>query len=136
MSRRDFGGPLQEPVAEGPLLPTGDLDPTAWDIPGELIVDARDDLDTPSILSLARSYGLRFFPTALERETREEIAEVPLDRMAEVMERLSRDPRVEGVEPLARVRLSTRRTIRCSRSSGTWSASGRRARGTSPRAAA
>jgi serine protease len=100
--RRDPG--MLEPTAEGPLLATGDLDPTAWDIPGEIVVDAKDDLDTPSILSLARDYGLRFFPTALERETREEIAEVPLGQMTEVMERLARDPRVEGVEPLARVR--------------------------------
>ncbi len=34
-----------EPVAEGPLLATGEVDPTAWDIPGEVVVDAKDDLD-------------------------------------------------------------------------------------------
>jgi serine protease len=95
---------LMEPTAEGPLLATGDLDETAWDIPGEIVVDAKDDLDTPSILSLARDYGLRFFPTALEAETKEEIADVPADKMAEIMARLAHDPRVEGVEPLARVR--------------------------------
>jgi serine protease len=95
---------LQEPVAEGPLLATGDLDPTAWDIPGEIVVDARDDLDAPSILSLARDYGLSFSPTALEAETKEEIAEVPAGAMAAILDRLSRDPRVEGAEPLARVR--------------------------------
>ena len=91
-------------MAEGPLLATGDLDPTAWDIPGEIIVDAKDDLDTPSLLSLAKDFGLRFIPTALEAETREEIAEVPAGKMAEVIDRLSHDPRVEVVEPLARVR--------------------------------
>jgi serine protease len=101
--RRNLLEPL-EPTAEGPLLATGDLDPTAWDIPGEIIVDARDDLDARSILSLARDYGLRFFPTALEPETKEEIAEVPGSEMADVMDRLAHDPRVEGVEPLARVR--------------------------------
>src|SRR5262249_37955667 len=96
-SRRDVA-PLWEPTAEGPFLATGGQDPAAWDIPGELIVDAKDDLDAPSILSLARDYGLRFVPTALEAETKEEIAEVPVGQMAEVIERLSHDPRVEIVE--------------------------------------
>src|SRR5262249_47202490 len=99
-SRRDITRQL-EPTAEGPLLATGDLDPTAWDIPGEIIVDAKDDLDAPSILSLARDYGLHFFATALEPETKEEIAEVPGSQMAEVIERLAHDPRVEIVEPNA-----------------------------------
>ncbi len=94
---------MPEPVAEG-LLATGDLDPTAWDIPGEIVVDARDDLDKPSILALARDYGLSFTPTALEAETKEEIADVPAGLMTEIMELLSHDKRVEGVEPLARVR--------------------------------
>src|SRR4051794_32367205 len=49
---------LREPVAEGPLVATGELDPTAWDIPGEIIVDARDDLDAEAIRSLARDFGL------------------------------------------------------------------------------
>jgi serine protease len=95
--------PPFEPVAEGPMLGTSDPDEAAWDIPGELVIDAKDDLDTPSILALARDFGLRFIPTALEAETKEEIAEVPLGEMAAVMDRLSHDPRVEGVEPLARV---------------------------------
>jgi serine protease len=92
-----------EPTAEGPLVATGDLDESAWDIPGEILVDAKDDLDSPSLLSLAKDYGLRFLPTGLEAETKEEIAEVPVSKMAEVMARLARDPRVEIVEPLARV---------------------------------
>ncbi len=102
--RRDIPSMRSEPVAEGPLLATGDLDPNAWDIPGEIVVDAKDDLDAPSILSLARDYGLRFFPTALESETHEEIAEVPQGQMAELLDRLSHDKRVEVAEPLARVR--------------------------------
>jgi serine protease len=101
-SRRGVAPP-SEPVAEGPLLATGELDEAAWDIPGEILVDAKDDLDKPSLLSLARDYGLRFFPTALEAETHEEIAEVPTGKMAELLARLSRDPRVEIAEPLARV---------------------------------
>ncbi len=103
---RSLKGQMAEPVAEGPLLPTGELDPTAYDVPGELIVDAKDGLDDASILSLARDYGLHFSPTALERETREELAEVPLDREAELLDRLAHDARVESVEPLAMVRAS------------------------------
>jgi serine protease len=86
-------------------FPGGDLDESAWDIPGEIVVDARDDLDEGGLLSLARDFGLHFTPTALAAETKEEIAEVPLGRMAEVIQRLSHDPRVEIVEPLARVNM-------------------------------
>jgi serine protease len=96
--------PIAEPVADGPFLGSGDLDESAWDIPGELVVDAKDDLDESGLLALARDFGLRFTPTALAGETKEEIAEVPAGRMAEMIARLSRDPRVEVVEPLARVR--------------------------------
>ena len=51
-------------------LETGDLDESSYDIPGKLIVDARDDLDDGGITALARDFGLRFLPTALEAETR------------------------------------------------------------------
>lgn len=85
-------------------LETGDLDESAYDIPGQLIVDARDDLDEGGITALARDFGLRFTPTALEAETRGEIAEVPPSRLRELIDRLSHDSRVELVEPLARVR--------------------------------
>ncbi len=84
-------------------LETGDLDETSYDIPGKLIVDARDDLDDGGITALARDFGLRFLPTALEAETRAEIADVPPSRLRELMDRLSHDSRVELVEPLARV---------------------------------
>ena len=93
-----------EPVAEGPLLATGELDPTAWDIPGEIVVDARDDLDEQGMRDLARDYGLHFSPTALEAETKEEIADVPQNLESSLLDRLSHDPRVEAVEPLAQVR--------------------------------
>src|SRR6185312_4265276 len=100
--RREAMPPI-EPTAEGPLVATGDLDESAWDIPGEIVVDAKDNLDEGSLLSLARDYGLHFSPTALEAETKEELADVPSGKMAEIVSRLSRDPRVEIVEPLARV---------------------------------
>jgi serine protease len=97
-----------EPVAAAPEwafgLDAGDLDETAYDIPGQFIVDARDDLDSPSLAALAADFGLRFAPTALEASTRTEIASAEPGRVAELIARLRRDPRVEIVEPLARVR--------------------------------
>jgi serine protease len=95
----------REPVAvDGALFATGDLEESAYDIPDELIVDVKDDVDEGTIASLLRGFGLSFKPTALEAETKEEIVDVPAGRMAEVLDRLSHDPHVEGVEPLARVR--------------------------------
>ena len=91
-------------IADGAMFSTTDLDATAYDIPGKIIVDAKDDLDDAAIDGLARDFGLTFRPTALAGETREEIAIVSVDGEAELLERLARDPRVEGAEPLARVR--------------------------------
>jgi serine protease len=98
--------PLREPVglADAGLFATGELDPTAYDLPGEILVDARDDLDAGGIAALARDFGLSFRPTALEAETKEEVAVVAPGRVAELIARLSHDPRVEIAEPLARVR--------------------------------
>jgi hypothetical protein len=117
-------------------LETGDLDESAYDIPGQLIVDARDDLDAGAITALARDFGLHFTPTALEAETRGELAQVSPSRLRELMERLSRDSRVELVEPLARVRAFYTPNDPLLKSSGTWSASARSARGISPPGAA
>ena len=98
--------PLFEPVAvsDGTRLATGELDESAYDIPGALIVDMKDDLEESAITSFLRGLGLTFRPTKLESLTKSEIVDVPAGRMAEMIDRLSRDPRVEVVEPLARVR--------------------------------
>jgi serine protease len=106
---RDVARPIdqqaREPVAvDGALFATGELEESAYDIPGELIVDVKDDVDEGAIASLLRGFGLNFRPTALESETKEQIVDVPAGQMAEVLSRLSHDPHVEGVEPLARVR--------------------------------
>ncbi|MDI1443209.1 S8 family peptidase [Polyangium sp. 6x1] len=105
----DALGPLYEPVAiatEGFLSTPADLGETSWDVPGQIVVDARDDLDAPDLLSLATDFGLSFTPTRLEPTTKIQIATVPMGDMASVLGRLSRDPRVEFAEPLARVRAS------------------------------
>jgi serine protease len=98
-----------EPVAvsDGTMLssgfPSGEVDPSAADIPGELVVDLKDDLEEGAITTFLRGLGLTFHPTALESETKTEIVDVPLGRMAEMLAKLKGDPRVEVVEPLARV---------------------------------
>lgn len=99
-------GDLGEPAATADEAMDGrtDLDATAYDIPGKIIVDAKDDLDDAEVAALARDYGLTFTPTALAAETKAEIAVVSANREAEMIDRLAHDPRVEGAEPLARVR--------------------------------
>lgn len=105
--RRDFQ--LGEPVAIAnehlEEMEAADLSETSYDIPGALVIDARDELDTSGIAALAADFGLTFTPSDLEPQTRIEIAKVGAgERVAELISRLSRDPRVEVVEPLARVR--------------------------------
>ncbi len=99
-------GDLGEPAASADEAMNGatDLDATAYDIPGKIVVDARDDLDDAAMAGLASDFGLSFKPTALAAETKTEIAAVPLEREAELLYRLAHDPRVEGAEPLAQVR--------------------------------
>jgi serine protease len=100
--------PRVEPVSQADGTPlgaeAGDLDASAYDVPGAIVVDARDDLDDAGLRDLATGLGLSFTPTALERETRVEIATVPEGRIASVLAKLRGDARVEVAEPLARVR--------------------------------
>jgi serine protease len=93
-------------IAEGATgwVETGELDETSYDIPGQIVVDARDDLDSSALRALAGDFGLRFLPTALEPQTKIEIASVGVGRMDEMLARLRLDARVEVAEPLARVR--------------------------------
>ncbi|AKT36244.1 S8 family peptidase [Chondromyces crocatus] len=85
-------------------LESADLDARSYDVPGQIVVDARDDLDGSELLSLASSAGLTFVPTVLADQTRIHVASVPPGSEQQVMELLAKDPRVEAVEPLARVR--------------------------------
>jgi serine protease len=104
------GASFGEPVAvasDSPLwADAAELDEAGDDVPGTLVVDARDELDSGSIAALAAEFGIAFTPTDLEAETRAQLAEVGAGRMADLMESLSRDPRVEIVEPLGRIRMS------------------------------
>ena len=88
-------------VLERDLTP---LDPASFDIPGELVVDARDDLDASGVAALFASFGLAFVPTATERDTRAFVVDVKPEDEAAISARLASDGRVEYVEPVARVR--------------------------------
>ncbi|MEZ4313904.1 MAG: S8 family peptidase [Polyangiaceae bacterium] len=79
-------------------------DEAVWDVPGQFVIDARDDLAESDILSLAGAYGLSFTPTDLEEETRIEIATIGSAALARILPELLKDGRIEHVEPLARVR--------------------------------
>lgn len=74
------------------------------DIPGQIVVDFRDDIGSSDIQSLLGSgLGLTFAPTTLEPQTRIQIASVPASLTRLVLAKLNADPRVEYAEPLARV---------------------------------
>jgi serine protease len=96
-----------EPVAEATERVMGmespDLAEDSYDIPGEIVVDAKDSLDKSAIGALAVDLGLDFIPTGLEAETRIELADVSPAQESEILDRLAHDPRVEYAEPLARV---------------------------------
>ncbi len=78
-----------------------------WDIPGEYVVDFRDDADEGGIRVLLGSLGVAFRPTALEEETHIEIVSLDPSRgpaaLAAAVASLEGDARVEHVEPLAKV---------------------------------
>ncbi|MCS6900395.1 MAG: S8 family peptidase [Myxococcales bacterium] len=74
------------------------------DIPGQIVVDFRDDVGASDIHSvLTAGLGLTFAPTALEAQTRIQIATVPAGLTGLILAKLNADPRVEYAEPLARV---------------------------------
>jgi len=98
----------EDPWAIPEVGPTGMAagtwtDESSWDIPGEYVVDGRDDLDESDVLSIAEGLGIALRPTDLEKDTRIQLANIPLGRLASVLAELRKDGRVEHVEPLARV---------------------------------
>ncbi len=83
------------------LTPT---DETAWDIPGELLVDFADDTEPSALRDLFSRLAVSFAPSALESDTKIEIVRAAPSRLDELLARLSADPRVDIVEPHGRVR--------------------------------
>jgi serine protease len=72
-----------------------------WDIPGEYVVDFRDDVEESTIASLLGSLGLSYQPTELSVETRIEVVSLS---GGSALDQLRADGRVEAIEPHARVR--------------------------------
>ncbi|MFO0586768.1 MAG: S8 family peptidase [Polyangiaceae bacterium] len=78
-------------------------DESSWDEPGRYVIDAKDDVSDSDLADLASRFGLTFQPTQLERETRIELADIDPAKAARVLSEIAADPRIEHVEPLARV---------------------------------
>ena len=72
-----------------------------WDVANQYVVDFRDDVSATTVADVLRS-AVRFWPTALEADTRIEIAEISGSTSA-IMARLRADPHIEGVEPLSKL---------------------------------
>jgi serine protease len=92
---------LPASATEDVSMPT---DETAWDIPGELLVDLADHVDDAQASSLFGSLAATFEPSGLAPETRIHVVRAAPSRVDELLAKLGREPRVEVVEPHARVR--------------------------------
>ncbi|CAN5735828.1 S8 family serine peptidase [soil metagenome] len=83
-------------------FPTSNLtvEDVADTIPGELVVDVRDDLSEEEIQALGNEYHLtlRDNSPGVKDDGKIELADVDPSRMSELIARLSADPRVEAVE--------------------------------------
>lgn len=87
----------------------GDPDPlpgaeNAWDIPGEVVVDFADDVDDAAVRSILSRLAAGFVPTALAPDTKIHVVSAAPSRLGQLLAELAKDPRVEVVEPHARVR--------------------------------
>lgn len=69
-------------------------------VPGELVVDVRDDLSEAQIQQLGREYGLslRDNSPGVKDDGKVELATVDPSRLAGLIARLQKDPRVEAAE--------------------------------------
>jgi serine protease len=75
--------------------------------PGEIAVDLKNDVSAADIAGLARDYGLALRPNSVFSDPEKlEIATVSPSDESSILERLSRDPRVEHAEPMAIYRAS------------------------------
>ncbi len=96
----DFDGRVQGPSFGGFDAP-GDV------LPGEIVVDVKDNLSEDEIAAIGREYhiALRDNSPGIKDDGKVEIADVDPGRVADLVERLSHDPRVEAAEPagIARV---------------------------------
>lgn len=87
--------------------PTFD-DSAAEELAGDVVVDVRDDLSEEQIAELGREYGVSLTDNSpdIKDDGKIELAHVAPGLVASLVARLSRDPRVEAVEPVQIVRAS------------------------------
>ncbi|MCW5837380.1 MAG: peptidase S8 [Labilithrix sp.] len=83
------------PTSEGLTADVGDV------IPGEIVVDVKDNLSDSEIQDLASEFHitLRDNSPGVKDDGNVTIADVPEGRVGELVARLSADPRVEAAEP-------------------------------------
>jgi len=76
----------------------------AWDIPGEWVVDFEDDTAESDIQGFFTSLSVSYRESDLEDDTRIEIATIPTATATTVLDALRADPRIERLEPHAKVK--------------------------------
>ena len=91
--------------ADEPLAPSGagheaDIADSAEDVPGEIAVDVRDDVSDADLADLERTYGLHANSTWSRGHDKLETASVALADEGALLDKLSKDPRVEAAEPM------------------------------------
>lgn len=92
-----------DPADRAPEITTW-TNESSWDIPGEYVIDFRDDVTMATIGGALSGLGIAAFePAPLGEETRMVVAELPASLARAALAALRADPRVEHVEPHARV---------------------------------
>ncbi len=76
------------------------------EVPGEIAVDVRDDVSDADLADLEARYGLHPNSSWSHAHDKLEIVTVPLADESGVLDRLSKDPRVESAEPMEVMRAS------------------------------
>jgi len=98
-------GPRPDPTFDGRMggaSTNAVLDPPT-EIPGEIVVDLKDDIGAADVAAVGARYGVSLRPNSAWSVSHDklEVADVdPADEPA-LIEALSRDPRVEHAEPMA-----------------------------------
>ncbi len=82
--------------------PTFDLSDVPSFLPGEIVVDVKDDLSEDAIAELGREYGLTLRDNSpdIKDDGKIELTSIDASTPSSLLERLAKDPRVEAVEPL------------------------------------
>ena len=94
------GARADEPLAASSAGHEADIADSAEDVPGEIAVDVRDDVSDADLADLERTYGLHANSTWSRSHDKLETASVALADEGALLDKLSKDPRVETAEPM------------------------------------